>query len=299
MTALFDPNEQPTRVQAYLRHTLGRQVRFIGAERIGEDTSSLPWRLDVEEDGARASYVLHIDRWRAEHEYEVLKAIQGLSLPTPQVYGRDLAGRWLGQPCFLSTFIHGQPLLAPMLAGESWADDLYIETVCALQSIGMEQLPAAARLFSRVVTAADFLEDAYEGFQEHADPLAEAAYHRLKDTMPPNPAVRFSNGDLWPENILVADRRLAAVIDFANAGFTDPIYEFIFPFFAAPTLRGRGTEERLCRRMGYDPAVLSWYRALELFDTWHWVVLKGKPFMDHSAESLRAGLETWLGEGEG
>jgi hypothetical protein len=40
----------------------------------------------------------------------------------------------------LCDFIEGESLLGPVLAGERWAEDLYIDTVCALQSITREQL---------------------------------------------------------------------------------------------------------------------------------------------------------------
>lgn len=46
--------------------------------------------------------------------------------------------------------------------------------------------------------------------------------------------------------------------------------------------------------MDFDPGWLDWYRALELFDTWHWVVKTGKPFVHHTNESLMQGLTQWL-----
>jgi hypothetical protein len=86
------------------------------------------------------------------------------------------------------------------------------------------------------------------------------------------------------------------VIDFENTGFSDPIYEFLLPFFVSPELRGRGIEERYCQQMGLDPNALPWYHGLEYLDTWHWVLLLGKPFVHHTAESLSAALEHWLDE---
>ena len=114
--------------------------------------------------------------------------------------------------------------------------------------------------------------------------------------MPPLPACRFSNGDLWPDNLLVRDGRLVGVIDWANAAFGDPIYEFMLLFFLQPELRPRGIVERYCRRMGFDPALLPWYDGLELLDSWHWVRLLGEPYGQHTDESLAADLARWLAD---
>jgi aminoglycoside phosphotransferase (APT) family kinase protein len=180
-----------------------------------------------------------------------------------------------------------------MLAGEAWAEDLYEETACALQSITRAQLGTLARQLD-TESAADVLEDAYAYLRGHPEPVAHAAYARLKETMPRLPAPRFSNGDLWPDNLIVRDRQLVGVIDWANAGFSDPVFEFLLPFFLRPGLRGRGLEARYCQRMGFDPAVLPWYHGLEFFDSLRWVLVVGAPYEQHTAETLRADLARWL-----
>ena len=107
------------------------------------------------------------------------------------------------------------------------------------------------------------------------------------------------SGDLWLENFIVKDQRLAGVIDFANASFSDPVYEFLLSFFVAPELGGRGIEARYCRRMGYDPAMLPWYHGLEYFDTLRWVLTTGENFVHHTKESLEADLRVWLDQRSG
>jgi len=216
----------------------------------------------------------------------------------PRVYGLDLEGEALGVPCFLSDFVEGESLLGPMLAGERWAEELYITTVSALQGITREQLSAIADHLQEAETAEKVLEAAYDFFTTAAvpNPLAETAYAKLKATIPDLPAARFSNGDLWLDNLIVRDGQLAGVIDFEHAGFSDPIFEFLLSFFVAPELRGRGTEERYCERMGFDVGLLKWYRGLEYFDTWHWVLATGKPFVQYTPENLPIALEHWLNE---
>jgi aminoglycoside phosphotransferase (APT) family kinase protein len=292
----FNPNEHRSRCETYLSHFLESRVHLVHAEPLAKSTRDPPWRLDVEVGGVARSYVLRLDSRRGEHEYEVLRAMESVPIPTPRVYGWDPGGEALGVPCFFSDFVAGESLLTYMLAGEPWAEALYIDTACTLQAVTWEQVASVAHRFGRGETAVDFLEAANEYFKANPHPLADAVYTRLKSTMPALPAVRFSNGDLYPDNLIVRDQRLVGVIDFEHSGFSDPVYEFLLPFFVCPELRGRGIEERYCGRMGFDPDSLPWYRALEYFDTWHWVVETGQPFVHHTADSLCAALNRWLDE---
>jgi aminoglycoside phosphotransferase (APT) family kinase protein len=291
----FDPNDHKARVEDYLGRFLEEGVRLVRARELAQSTRDAPWRLDVEVGGCAQSFVLRLESRRIEHEYRMLRAVEAVSVPAPRAYGWDPAGKALGIPCFFYDFVEGESLLDRMLAGESWADELYIETACALQSVTRDQLEAVSDL-AEGETAADVLDDAYAYFQTDPHPLADAVYARLKETQPVLPEPRFSNGDLWPDNLIVRDGQLAGVIDWALAGFGDPFFEFLLPFFLRPTLRGRGIEERYCRRMGFDPAMLPWYHGLEFFDSWRWVRLSGEPYEQHTDESLEADLARWLEE---
>jgi len=171
----------------------------------------------------------------------------------------------------------------------------YLNTVGELQSITANQLGNFTKILE-YETAADVLEDAYSDLKTERRSLADVVYRKLKRTMPKMPAVRFSNGDLWLENFIVKDQKLAGVIDFANATFSDPIFEFLLSFFVAPELQGRNIEERYCQQMGYDPSILHWYHRLEYFDTWRWVLKTGEGFVHHTAESLENDLRNWLGD---
>jgi aminoglycoside phosphotransferase (APT) family kinase protein len=293
---MFDPNEHRTQCEKYLSRYLESRVDFIQAEKLKKSTREAPWRLEVKVNGVPQAYVLQLDLRNIEHEYQVLKVMETIPIPTPRVYGLDLQGKALGVACFFSDFIAGESLLGPMLAGDAWAEELYIHTVCELQAVTEDHLASIAEGLKRE-TAEDVLDDAYAYLKTRSLPLADRAYKELKARMPQLPPVRFSNGDLWLENFIVQDRKLAGVIDFPNATFSDPIFEFLLPFFVAPELQGRGIEERFCRQIGYDPSILHWYQGLEYFDTWRWVLLTGKGFVHHTAESLEKDLRKWLDEG--
>ena len=249
---------------------------------------------EEEESEVECRTVDGIDAQRGEHEYQVLKSMESSHIPTPHVCGWDPEGKWLGVPCFLSDFIKGDSLLSPMLDGEVWAEELFLDTVCSLQFIERDQLGPIGHILGTGESASDILDQAYAFFQEHPHSLADLVYNRLKSSMPDLPRVRFSNGDLWLDNMIVHEHKLSGVIDFENAGFSDPVYEFLLPFFIKTDLRNRGIEGRYCQRMGFDPGMLPWYHALEYFDTWHWLVKTGQPFEKYTADGLEEILTRWL-----
>jgi aminoglycoside phosphotransferase (APT) family kinase protein len=290
---MFDPNEHHSQCEIYLSRFLGFPVDFILAERLTQSTREAPWRLDVKVNGMERAYVLQLDTRGMEHEYQVLKAMEKTVVPTPRVYGLDLRGEALGVACFFSDFIAGESLLGSMLAGAAWAEKLYLDAVCALQTVTDDNLGEVAQKLDRT-TAEDVLEKAYASLKIRSLPLADAVYKKLKAEKPALPPVRFSNGDLWLDNFIIQNEKLVGIIDFQGAAFSDPVFEFLLSFFVSPELQGRGLEERFCQRIGIDPGVLRWYHGLEYFEVWPWTLSTGKSFVHHTAESLETNLKKWL-----
>ena len=101
---MFDPNEHRTECEKYLSLYLECQVDFIRAKKLTKSTREAPWRLEVEVNGVTQSYVLQLDPKNIEHEYQVLKVMETIPIPTPRVYGLDLQGEALGIACFFSDF---------------------------------------------------------------------------------------------------------------------------------------------------------------------------------------------------
>jgi aminoglycoside phosphotransferase (APT) family kinase protein len=281
------------RYERYLSRCLGTAVTLVRAEELPGGTRSAPLRLDVVVAGNKTSYVLRQGTKDLQREYEVCKALEPAAVPTPRVYGLDTDGTELGIPCFLADFITGESIGIPLRNGEAWAEDLYIDSVCELQALSVSDLgPVAAQL--KREAAADVLEEAYAFLKPRSLGTADATYEALVATAPQFPDLRFSNGDLWLDNFIVRDHSLAAVIDFANACFSDPLYEFLLSFFISPDIRNRGIEARYCERIGCDPAMLHWYHGLEYLDTWRWVLKTGHDFEGHSPRTIEADLLRWL-----
>lgn len=277
-----------------LGHVLRLPIRGIKVGALGPSSRGTPWRVELKTGMGTKTVLVRLGSSCSSNEVIALEAMKSHPLPTPEVLYWDPEGVKLGKPFFVSTFIEGVPLLNAMKANQPWADALYISTACALQSIKPEDLPPdCVNEMEGSESALEVLERAYRMF-EKPNTLADAAYQRLKETQHEFPVDHFSNGDLWPDNLLVQGTRLVGIIDWQHADFGDPIYEFLLPFFLVPELRGRGTEQAYFRRMGFDPALLHWYHGLEFFDSLCLVLNLGKPYGIHSAASLRADLKRWL-----
>jgi len=279
-----------------LGHQLDKPIQSIQATALGESSRETPWRIDFLHKGSVESVLLRYGKGCSRNEVTALRAVEATAIPTPRVLFWDAAGETLGTPIFVSEFIHGDPLLPAMKRHEAWAIDLYLDTACKVQAIQDVDLPpGTAETLEVGESATDVLNEAY-AMIEDKDALIERAYGRLKETTPRLPDPQFSNGDLWPENLIVRDKILQGIIDWQHAGFSDPIFEFLLPFFLVPELRGLGIEERFCARKGIPTNILHWYHGLEFFDSLRWVLKVGKPYEMHTESTLRRDLEIWLAQ---
>ena len=281
-------------LQRRLAHILRLEVTGLTVAPFESSSREAPWRIDVHTPGHTHRVVARFGESCSANEATALQAMRSLEVPTPQLLHWDPRDPELKTALFVSSHVGGAGLLQAMKDHEPWAEELYIDTACTLQGISCNDLSMdAASAFRVNESADDVLESAYSMFATR-DRLVERAYRRLKGTKPMLPTPEFSNGDLWPENLRVCGRRLVGVIDWQHAGFSDPFFEFLLPFFLVPEVRGRGLEERYCARKGLDPALLHWYHGLEFFDSLRWVLKTGKPYEMHTAESLRSDLASWL-----
>ena len=286
-------NAISTQVSRYLESFLDGKIEFIQATQLKKSSREAPWKLDILFNDSPKSFVLQLDPKSMEHEFRILEAMSQIPVPTPKPYGLDVEGTWLGFPAFFSDFIDGESLLQSMLNGNQWAEELYLDSVLSLHQITPAELgDAAGRL--KYESAIQILEEAYEFLKPLKISIVEKVYDQLISTSPEFPELCFSNGDLWLDNFIVKNRYLSGVIDFANACFSDPIYEFLLSFFAEPGLQNRGIEERFCRMIGFDPGILHWYHGLEFFDTLRWVIKTKEPFEHHTENSLITSLEKWV-----
>ncbi len=288
-----NPQNHLDKFKIYFSTALGEEVVIQRFEMLRKSTREAPWRFDLLVGDEPRSFVFRMHSRTSAREYKVLEVLQNVEVPTPGVYGLDKKGKTFGQPCYFMDFIEGETLLKPLLAGEAWAEDLYIDSAIRLLSLPeevLENLPAWVDRSS----AEDLLDHAYQKLKPFNDLVARKVYQELKLELPPLPQLRFSNGDLYPDNFIAREGKLVGVIDFANASFGDPLFEFLLPLFIHRELRGRGLEERFCARLGIEPVGLEWYHVLEYYDLWGFLAGTKDDFVGHTAESIRETLAAWL-----
>lgn len=282
-------------LEVKLSSVLGGSFELVDTVALDASSRAAPWRIEGRRAGEPVAFVLRYGESTDAVEVEALRAMADHPIPTPKVVYWDENGATLGVPVCVIEFVDGTPLLPSMKAGEAWAIDLYLETVWTLQAVRPEDLPSGS---ANKLTAGEpiqqLIESAYHRFDKPS-PLHDEVYQRLVQLQPaelPEPA--FSNGDLWLENMLVKGRDLVGVIDWQHAGWSDPVYEFLLPFFLVPELRNRGIEERHLDHLGLETSLLYWYHGVEYFETLSFVLKMGEPFEMHTAESLTRDMETWL-----
>ena len=129
------PGIDTARLEGVLTEIAQGPARIVGAVELGASSRATPWRIDVDVAGRRDVYVVRYGESVSRAEAAALRAMSNHPLPTPRVLYWDETGRSTGTPVF--------SLLPPMIAGDSWAIDLYIDTACALQAIGVEDPPAS------------------------------------------------------------------------------------------------------------------------------------------------------------
>ncbi len=128
-------------LQREVSSLLHRPLHSIRAVALGVSSRETPWRIEVETARGVERLLVRFAESCSANEVAALEAMDGHPLPTPKVLLWDKTGTRLGIPLFVSSYIDGEPLLVGMKADEPWAGDLYIDTVCAVQSIAAGDLP--------------------------------------------------------------------------------------------------------------------------------------------------------------
>jgi len=143
-------------------------------------------------------------------EFNLLSALAAAGMPVPEPLLLDISADLFGSPFFVMEFVDG----ATEIDAAALPDALQkmAEYLLRLHSLQLElpSLPTG--------------EDPVAGALNHlppGDPLCAAL--REIGTLAPTNARALVHGDFWPGNILWKDRSIAAVLDWEDAAFGDPL----------------------------------------------------------------------------
>ena len=155
----------------------------------------------------------------AEDEFRLLELVRAAGVPAPRPFLADASGHMLSRPYLVSALVEGE-------SGLGTGGDVRSEV--------RELAGVLARIHGIPRGGAPFLADKNERVRRRLgerparldETLSEgdirAALARLWPPRSPNAPVLL-HGDFWPGNTLWRDGRLAAVIDWEDAGIGDPL----------------------------------------------------------------------------
>ena len=157
----------------------------------------------------------------ARREFAVVSAAHQMGVPTPRPLLLDADGDLLGRPALVLTYVDGATEFNPT--------DLPGTTVAMarqLAAIHTCQIPPGLRphLQDRAARLAETLAARPDRADETIDESAVRAALAGHRPTSSNPA-GLLHGDFWPGNVLWKDGVIAAVIDWEDAAFGDPLYD--------------------------------------------------------------------------
>lgn len=186
-----------------VRRLAGPGALVIDASRLQGGQHADTWR--VETANPATSVVVRqfpVDDPAARREQRVLQALDGLGGLVPKPLGGDLDGRWSPYPTSLTSWLDGQPDVAPANPRE-WARELG-RGLAAVHAVPGERLAELPGLFDRGAGSEELL----------AGPLAKEVRARWPEILTA-PQV-LTHCDYWSGNVVWRDGRLTGIVDWSD-----------------------------------------------------------------------------------
>ncbi|RIJ23481.1 DUF1679 domain-containing protein [Henriciella barbarensis] len=239
---------------------LERVTRLTGG--VSADVYKLDLNVDV---GLPAAAVLRIhgathSGHDAAVEFQLLQSAQAAGLPVAAPIAHDPAGTTLGRPCLLIAYVDGSTSI-PHAEMPGRLDQM-ADLISSVHATPIDGFPL---LQERI----DPLPDLFSLLQ---DPALESEWRQRLSHLG---STRFTgtpvllHGDLWPENLIWSQGRIAALLDWEDAAIGDPLSDvactclelrYVFgregleAFKAAYARRNRVDEARLTLWLAYVAA---------------------------------------------
>ena len=232
-SAVTDPTAEL--VTALLRERLDSGLECIGLERSTTGNAQEIWLVDARgADGSERPLVIRrsaaagtVEETRRDHEYAVLRAIEGSGLPVPRVYWVEDAGSALGRPYLVMERMPGSP---PGRLGEAARASVarqigeWLARLHALEVEPPEGLGVAADAADATRAELARWHGLYERRRRSPVPILGGLFAWLERRVPGGgAATRLLWGDASPFNVLVERDRVTALLDWEFAHVGDPL----------------------------------------------------------------------------
>lgn len=190
-------------------------------ERLTGGVSADVFRLDVGlDDGTARSLVLRVHgRTHSGHgatlEYDLLQSLHAAGVPVAEPLVFDADGRVISDPWLLMKFVDGTTRVPEDESARYIS--MMANALADVHEVPVEGLPAALpERLDPLPELLDFLPEDSEWnvIRSHLGRLGGTAHAGQP---------RLLHGDFWPENLLWADGRLSAIIDWEDSALGDPL----------------------------------------------------------------------------
>jgi aminoglycoside phosphotransferase (APT) family kinase protein len=240
------------------QHPHARDIRISDVRRAGSGSSSENWLFVAGWTDASGRHLCNLVLRRApkneivltarEDEFHFLKALESSPLPLPRALWMDADGRWLKRPGMVVERCEGRDdrflLMERNAAGLAVSGRVALATEMAdllaqVHAIDVERLglPANLRASADESLEAQVDRAAAESVAQEVEPSVELrlAEWWLRANVPAPGRKVLVHGDFRPANLLVADGRITALLDWELAFIGDPLADL--GWYLAPTYR--------------------------------------------------------------
>ena len=223
-------------------------------------------------------------------EHRVITALGPTSVPVPETLALCEDPEVLGAPFYLMEFVEGTPYRSRAQMEELPPEQVgaigqsVVDTLVELHAVRPESVGLAG--FGR---PEGFLERQVRRWKKQLDasrsrdlPGADTLHERLAATVPVSPEPAIVHGDYRLDNVLVADGRITAVLDWEMSTLGDPLADLGLMIVYterdvpaglaisdATSAAGYPSPEevvsRYAERSGRDVSALNWYIAFGFF----------------------------------
>lgn len=193
---------------------------FNSFELLTGGVSAQVYRLDLHHsDESRGRVVLRIlgdgyTRQSAELEFDLLGGLFEAGLPVPEPLFVDATCKWIDRPHLIMSYVDGTTV-PPESGMERYIDDM-AQTLSLIHRTDVGSLPALPKRLNPMEELFDFLPEGseWDALQKHLSALKNAEF---------TGSSRLLHGDFWAGNLMFANGRVAAVLDWEDAAIGDPL----------------------------------------------------------------------------